>query len=104
MEVLEIRDGQIYINENVKMQLQKYEEEKIKYEFLKKQIVADMEEIQDTIGLQTYDSEQLKISYTKPTQVVTIQKDKLKEEFPEIYEKYHTESERKGSFKIKVNL
>lgn len=104
MQVLEIRNGQVYINENVKMQLQKYEEEKIKYEFLKKQIVADMEEIQDTIGLQTYDSEQLKISYTKPTQVVTIQKDKLKEEYPEIYEKYQTTTDRKGSFKVKVNL
>lgn len=104
MQVLEIKNGQVYINENVKMQLQKYEEEKIKYDFLKKQIVADMEEIQDTIGLQTYDSDELKISYTKPTQVVTIQKDKLKEEYPEIYEKYHTESERKGSFKVKVNL
>ena len=104
MQILEIRDNKIYVDDNIKAQLKKYEEEKTKYDLLKGQIIEDMEEIQNTIGLETYNSEDLKISYVKPTQTITIQKDKLKEEFPEAYNCCQKTTVRKGSFRINLHI
>ena len=92
--LLQLKDASSLIGE-LKTRLKMAEEAE---KALKQYLIAEMEQG----ALQTLENDFIKVSYVAPSERESIDKDKLKEKYPDIYEQYRKVSPVAASVRIKI--
>lgn len=107
MELVKVENGNITVVEEVVNQIIAFEKESLKMKLiaddLKSKIKSAMEEngIDKCFNIETKEGS-LKVSYRKASTRTTLDSKKLKEEQPNIYEKYSKTSDVSSSISISV--
>lgn len=101
MNELVVKDNQIIVPEEAIKQLRKLEEKRLEAEMAMKSFKTDLLDLMEQNGIKEgFEVNGLKVVYKKPSQRTTLDSKKIKEDLPDIYEKYSRTSDVSSSVSL----
>lgn len=99
--LVEVKNNKISVSEDTIKKIRKLEETRLEAELTMKQLKEEILEKMEENGIEEgFETNGLKVTYKKATTRSSVDSKKLKEEEPDIYEKYLKESPVKSSISL----
>lgn len=98
MQLIRVENNQIQLNEDVSNHLKELYKVKAEYDVLLDKVKNSMKEVMETNMIKSFENDFLKITYVAPTERVSVDTKKLKDDG--LYDKYLKTSEVKSSIKV----
>lgn len=99
--LVEVKDNKISVAEDVVKKIRSLEEVRIEAEMTMKELKEELIEAMESNGITDgFETNGLKVIYKKPSTRTTLDSKKVKEELPDIFEKYSKTSEVKSSVSL----
>ena len=99
--LVEVKDNKISVAAETIKKLRKLEQTRLEAEMLMKELKEELIETMESNGITDgFEINGLKVIYKKPSTRTTLDSKKVKEELPEIFEKYSKTSEVKSSVSL----
>lgn len=102
-DLIKVQDNEVIVKEEVLQKLKHYNEVKILASMLEQELKRDLEEVMVEYGIKVWDNEVFKATYVLPTIRKHLDTKRLKEEQPDLYNEFLSESNVKGSVRIKYH-
>lgn len=102
-DLIKVKDNEVIVKEEVLQKLRHYNEVKILASMLEQELKRDLEEVMVEYGIKAWDNEVFKATYVLPTTRKRLDTKRLKEERPDLYNEFLSESNVKGSVRIKYH-
>lgn len=101
-ELVLYKNGAIQVAQDVCRKIAEFERKALEIELAKKELKEALKSTMENHGISTFENEYIKVSYRKPSERVTIDSKKLKEELPEVYDVYAKTSSVASSITLTV--
>jgi len=101
-ELVKYENGELSVAEGICAEIAEFEKQALKIELVKKNLKEKLKECMENYGVEKFENSYIKVSYRKPSQRVTIDSKKLKEELPDIYNEYTKTSNVASSITLEV--
>lgn len=100
-ELIKYEDSKIVVADEVIKKLRKLEEKRLEIELTMKTFKEDLLELMEQNDMkESFEIGNMKVAYKKATQRTTLDTKKVKEELPDVFEKYSKTSDVKSSISI----
>ena len=101
MNELVVKDNKVIVPEEAIKTLRKLEEKRLEAEMAMKSFKADLLDLMESNGIKEgFEVNGLKVTYKKASQRTTLDSKKIKEDLPDIYEKYSKTSDVSSSVSL----
>lgn len=99
--LVEVKDNKISVAAETIKKLRKLEQTRLEAEMLMKELKEELIETMESNGITDgFETNGLKVIYKKPSTRTTLDSKKVKEDLPEIFEKYSKTSDVKSSVSL----
>lgn len=99
--LIEYKDNQVVVAEEAIKKLRKLEEKRLEAELAMKNFKEELLELMEQNNFkESFEVKGMKVTYKKPSQRTTLDSKKVKEELPDVFEKYSKTSDVKSSISI----
>lgn len=99
--LVEVKDNKISVAAETIKKLRKLEQTRLEAEMLMKELKEELIETMESNGITDgFETNGLKVIYKKPSTRTTLDSKKVKEDLPELFEKYSKTSEVKSSVSL----
>lgn len=100
-ELIKVENNKISISEETIKKLRDYAEIQLEADMFMKELKENLLNLMESNGIQeSFEVGGLKVSYKKPSQRTTLDSKKIKEDLPDIYDKYSKTSDVKSSVSL----
>lgn len=100
-ELIKYEDSKIVVADEVIKKLRKLEEKRLEIELTMKTFKEDLLELMEQNDMkESFEIGNMKVTYKKATQRTTLDTKKVKEELPDVFEKYSKTNDVKSSISI----
>ena len=101
IKLIKCEDSKIVVADEVIKKLRKLEEKRLEIELTMKTFKEDLLELMEQNDMkESFEMGNMKVTYKKATQRTTLDSKKIKEELPDVFEKYSKTSDVKSSISI----
>ena len=99
--LVEVKDNKISVSEETIKKIRGLEEVRLEAEMMMKELKEELIEKMEANGItESFETNGLKVIYKSPTKRNTLDSKKIKEDLPDIYEKYSKTSDVKSSVSL----
>ena len=99
--LVEVKDNKISVSEETIKKIRGLEEVRLEAEMMMKELKEELIEKMEANGMtESFETNGLKVIYKSPTKRNTLDSKKIKEDLPDIYEKYSKTSDVKSSVSL----
>lgn len=102
MELVKYENEKLIVAEEFTKEYAEFQKQVAKMDMKVKEIKEALKEAMEKHGLTGYEDEFIKVSYRKPSQRVTVDSKRLKEELPDVYIEYSKVSDVASSVSIEA--
>ena len=102
MELVRYENEKLVVAEEFTKEYAEFQRQVAKMDMKVKEIKEALKEAMEKHGLTGYEDEFIKVSYRKPSQRVTVDSKRLKEELPDVYIEYSKVSDVSSSVSIEA--
>lgn len=100
--LVEVKDGKIVIAEQFMKEYAEFEKAKAKMDIKSKEVKEELKKAMEENNITGFETDYLKVTYRKSTTKKDLDKTRLKEELPDIYEDYLKDTNVASSITLKV--
>lgn len=101
-ELVIYENGAIVVAQEICKKIAEFERQALNIELAKKDLKEKLKNCMEEHGISSFENEYIKVLYKRPSERVTVDSKKLKEELPDIYEAYTKTSKVAGSITLEV--
>ena len=99
--LVEVKDNKISVAEETIKKIRNLEEVRLEAEMMMKELKEELIETMESNGItEGFETNGLKVIYKKPSTRTTLDSKKIKEDLPDIYDRYSKTSEVKSSVSL----